>query len=369
MLSKDLPKAQFFDILKPRFLAKTHLCREAAGCGIPILDLSAFFQPSTRSWSVFVFLSFIRLWIDVCQALWCSFLMSFWVSFSRPSVFASITVSKTTIEFKSTTYRLINAAVYQLPTFCLGLGGEKFGEKLHKYQKSIYAESWGEWCTLWRYSIMDFSHPPIIPQFPQMLEVRPAFGSLFQKLVPGSTVGWLVHSWENGNAASIVWLWYGLQCVIYSVVSCEKCKEGGVWKSVERRGNAFSSFHKLSCKPDISLGSTVQILSRILYEQPQKRQISHEHIWPLLLKLQQFEISKYILAPKVAPSSGLVYDDRNILTKICFKRSLNEGQLKVQWRRQIPISQTEPGSRWKAITKKFTTGKGIDWKVLLVSTL
>ena len=80
---------------------------------------------------------------------------------------------------------------------------------------------------------MDFSHPPIIPQFPQMLEVRPAFGSLFQKLVPGSTVGWLVHSWENGNAASIVWLWYGLQCVIYSVVSCEKCKEGGVWKSVE----------------------------------------------------------------------------------------------------------------------------------------
>ena len=117
---------------------------------------------------------------------------------------------------------------------------------------------------------MDFSHPPIIPQFPQMLEVRPAFGSLFQKLVPGSTVGWLVHSWENGNAASIVWLWYGLQCVIYSVVSCEKCKEGGVWKSVERRGNAFSSFHKLSCKPDISLGSTVQILSRILYEQPQK---------------------------------------------------------------------------------------------------
>ena len=80
---------------------------------------------------------------------------------------------------------------------------------------------------------MDFSHPPIIPQFPQMLEVRPAFGSLFQKLVPGSTVGWLVHSWENGNAASIVWLWYGLQCVICSVVSCEKCKKGGVWKSVE----------------------------------------------------------------------------------------------------------------------------------------
>ena len=86
---------------------------------------------------------------------------------------------------------------------------------------------------------MDFSHPPIIPQFPQMLEVRPAFGSLFQKLVPGSTVGWLVHSWENGNAASIVWLWYGLQCVIYSVVSREKCKKGGVWKSVEECGRVW----------------------------------------------------------------------------------------------------------------------------------